>query len=59
MDSNTLIAPGFEGVIDNVGNICISPMPGNEMPSFKSKFESTVSDKTQEQKVSRKSSVEF
>ncbi|KAF2163831.1 hypothetical protein M409DRAFT_68373 [Zasmidium cellare ATCC 36951] len=50
MDSNTLIAPGFEGVVDQVGNICISPMPGNELPSFKSKFESTVSDKTQEQK---------
>lgn len=50
MDSNTLIAPGFEGVIDAVGNICISPLPGNEMPSFKSRFESTVSDKTQEEK---------
>lgn len=50
MDSNTLIAPGFEGEIDAVGNICISPMPGNEMPSFKSKFESAVEDKTQAQK---------
>lgn len=50
MDSNTLIAPGFEGVVDAVGNICISPLPGNEMPSFKSRFESTVSDKTQEEK---------
>ncbi|KAK1060148.1 hypothetical protein LTR74_012066 [Friedmanniomyces endolithicus] len=51
MDSNTLIQPGFEAVIDAVGNICISPMPGNEMPTFKSKFESTVSDKTDEEKV--------
>lgn len=51
MDSNTLIQPGFEAVVDAVGNICISPMPGNEMPTFKSKFESTVSDKTAEQKV--------
>jgi 5-oxoprolinase (ATP-hydrolysing) len=50
MDSNTLIAPGFVGEVDAVGNICISPLPGNEMPSFKSRFESTVSDKTQEQK---------
>ncbi len=51
MDSNTLIQPGFEAVIDAVGNICISPMPGNEMPTFKSKFESTVSEKTDEEKV--------
>ncbi|KAK5114575.1 hypothetical protein LTR85_010152 [Meristemomyces frigidus] len=51
MDSNTLIQPGFEAVIDAVGNICISPMPGNEMPTFKSNFESTVSDKTDAEKV--------
>ncbi|EME45976.1 hypothetical protein DOTSEDRAFT_86653 [Dothistroma septosporum NZE10] len=50
MDSNTLIAPGFEGTIDPVGNICIAPMPGNELPTFKSRFESTVSEKTQAQK---------
>jgi 5-oxoprolinase (ATP-hydrolysing) len=50
MDSNTLIAPGFEAVIDSVGNICITPTAGNELPSFKSKFESTVSDKTQEER---------
>lgn len=51
MDSNTLVQPGYEAVIDAVGNICISPMPGNEMPTFKSHFESVVSDKTAEQKV--------
>ncbi|SMY19128.1 unnamed protein product [Zymoseptoria tritici ST99CH_1A5] len=50
MDSNTLVSPGFVGEVDAVGNICISPLPGNEMPSFKSRFESAVSDKTQEQK---------
>ena len=50
MDSNTLIQPGFEGVVDTVGNICISPMPGNEMPTFKSHFETSVSERTQEQK---------
>lgn len=49
MDSNTLIAPGFEALVDSVGNLCISPMPGNELPSFKSRFESTVSDKSQEE----------
>lgn len=52
MDSNTLVAPGFEATVDAVGNLCISPMPGNTLlPSFKSKFESTVSDKTPEQRV--------
>lgn len=51
MDSNTLIQPGFEGVIDAVGNICISPMPGNELPTFRSKLGSTMSDRTEEQKV--------
>ncbi len=51
MDSNTLIQPGFEGTIDAVGNICISPMPGNEMPSFRSKVGLEDSNKTDEQKV--------
>lgn len=51
MDSNTFIQPGFEGIIDAVGNICISPMPGNEMPTFRSRFGETVSDKTDEQKI--------
>ncbi|KAK3083578.1 hypothetical protein LTR53_020159, partial [Teratosphaeriaceae sp. CCFEE 6253] len=50
MDSNTLIQPGFEAVIDAVGNICISPSAGNEMPTFKSNFENAVSDKTDEEK---------
>lgn len=50
MDSNTLILPGFEGEVDAVGNICISPSAGNEMPLFKSRFEETVSDKPQELK---------
>ncbi len=52
MDSNTLIQPGFRGEIDAVGNICISPMPGNEMPSFRSKTGLAADDKTIEQKVS-------
>ena len=51
MDSNTLIQPGFEGEIDAVGNICISPTPGNEMPSFRSKIGHTESKKTEEQKL--------
>lgn len=50
MDANTLIQPGFEGEVDAVGNICISPMPGNEMPSFRSKIGHTESGKTEEQK---------
>ncbi|KXT05739.1 hypothetical protein AC578_1085 [Pseudocercospora eumusae] len=51
MDSNTLIAPGFQAIVDSVGNLCISPMPGNELPTFKSKFESTVSDKSPEEQA--------
>ena len=51
MDSNTLIQPGYEGEIDVVGNICISPMPGNEMPSFRSKIGHAESEKTTEQKI--------
>jgi 5-oxoprolinase (ATP-hydrolysing) len=51
MDSNTLIQPGFEGEIDAVGNIRISPMPGNEMPSFRSKIGHEESTKTNEQKL--------
>ncbi|KAK5117031.1 hypothetical protein LTR62_006752 [Meristemomyces frigidus] len=57
MDSNTLVQPGFEAVIDEVGNICISPAPGNEMPTFKSNFEESVSDKTQEQKIAEAKKV--
>jgi 5-oxoprolinase (ATP-hydrolysing) len=51
MDSNTLIQPGFEAVIDAVGNICISPMPGNEVPTFRSKVMDAVSEKTDEEKI--------
>lgn len=51
MDSNTLIQPGFEAVIDAVGNICISPMPGNELPSFRSKIGHAESEKNDQQKV--------
>lgn len=51
MDSNTLVQPGYEAIIDAVGNICISPMPGNEMPTLKSQFEGVFSHKTPEQKV--------
>lgn len=51
MDSNTLIQPGFEATIDAVGNICISPMAGNELPSFRSKIGHSESNKTDEQKV--------
>ena len=57
MDSNTLIQPGYEAVIDAVGNICISPMPGNEMPTFRSKLESAVSDKTAEEKIAEAEKV--
>jgi 5-oxoprolinase (ATP-hydrolysing) len=51
MDANTLIQPGFEGEVDTVGNICISPMPGNELPTFRSKSGLTESGKSDEQKV--------
>ena len=51
MDANTLIQPGFEGVVDAVGNICISPSPGNEVPSFRSKIGHTESDKTDQQRA--------
>ncbi|KAI5358259.1 Putative hydantoinase A/oxoprolinase, hydantoinase B/oxoprolinase, hydantoinase/oxoprolinase [Septoria linicola] len=51
MDSNTLVAPGFEAVVDAVGNLCISPMPGNELPTFKSNFENTVSNRTAEERI--------
>lgn len=51
MDSNTLIQPGFEAVIDDVGNICISPMPDNEMPTFRSNFGNVIADKTAEEKM--------
>ena len=57
MDSNTLIQPGFQGEIDVVGNICISPMPGNEIPTFRSRFGSSVSDKTQEERVAEAKKV--
>lgn len=50
MDSNTLIQPGFEAIIDKVGNICISPMPDNQMPTFRSNFSGAIADKTTEKK---------
>ncbi|RMY31871.1 hypothetical protein D0866_07000 [Hortaea werneckii] len=50
MDSNTLIKPGFEAVIDKVGNICISPMPDNQVPAFRSNFSSVIADKTTQEK---------
>ncbi|RMY83742.1 hypothetical protein D0862_11615 [Hortaea werneckii] len=50
MDSNTLIQPGFEAVIDKVGNICISPLPDNRMPTFRSNFGSAIAEKTTEEK---------
>ena len=51
MDSNTLIQPGFEGEVDAVGNIRISPMPGNEVPTFRSKIGHAADEKTDEQKM--------
>ena len=51
MDSNTLVHPGFEAVIDKVGNICISPTPGNEMPTFRSKVGNVSAEKTKEEKM--------
>ncbi|EMC92489.1 hypothetical protein BAUCODRAFT_38559 [Baudoinia panamericana UAMH 10762] len=57
MDSNTLIQPGFEAVVDAVGNICISPAPDNQMPTFRSNFGSTLSDKTPEQKIAEAKKV--
>lgn len=51
MDSNTLIQPGFEGEIDAVGNIHISPLPGNEVPTFRSKVGLEEAGKTDEQKI--------
>jgi 5-oxoprolinase (ATP-hydrolysing) len=50
MDSNTLIQPGFEAVIDTIGNICISPIAGNALPTFRSNTGSAMSNKSQEQK---------
>ncbi|KAK3616573.1 hypothetical protein LTR56_025873 [Elasticomyces elasticus] len=57
MDSNTLIQPGFEAVIDVVGNICISPMPGNELPTFRSKVQGSLSDKSDEEKIAEAKKV--
>ena len=57
MDSNTLIQPGFEGEIDAVGNIHITPMPGNEVPSFRSKVGLDETGKTDEQKLAEAKKV--
>ncbi|KAF2773776.1 hypothetical protein EJ03DRAFT_304285 [Teratosphaeria nubilosa] len=46
MDSNTLIQPGFEATIDPVGNILITPQPGNELPTFRSSHHTSTTTTT-------------